>query len=133
QDLKWCETIEFLGGSSRPLSILYDSLVRPGADVGAQISSRLLWQTDERRQIPHLVLGETAVGGSWNNYDPEMIALSSSSWLDLPGLSISDWLQGTPLISRLPSVAVVHYMRYYASEMGLSKTIIPHTRITSIK
>uniref|UniRef100_A0A0K0DCP8 Pyr_redox_2 domain-containing protein n=1 Tax=Angiostrongylus cantonensis TaxID=6313 RepID=A0A0K0DCP8_ANGCA len=101
QDLKWCETIEFLGGSSRPLSILYDSLVRPGADVGAQISSRLLWQTDERRQIPHLVLGETAVGGSWNNYDPEMIALSSSSWLDLPGLSISDWLQGTPLISRL--------------------------------
>uniref|UniRef100_A0A158PEB5 Oxidative stress-induced growth inhibitor 2 n=1 Tax=Angiostrongylus costaricensis TaxID=334426 RepID=A0A158PEB5_ANGCS len=101
QDLKWCETIEFLGGSSRPLSTLYDSLVRPGADVGAQISSRLLWQTDERRQIPHLVLGETAVGGSWNNYDPEMIALSSSSWLDLPGLSISDWLQGTPLISRL--------------------------------
>lgn len=72
QDLDWCDNIDTVGGSTRPLSVLYDSLVRPGADLGAQISSRLLWQTDQTRHIPHLVLGEAAVGGSWNSYDPEV-------------------------------------------------------------
>ncbi|KJH47087.1 hypothetical protein DICVIV_06847 [Dictyocaulus viviparus] len=173
QDLEWCETIEFLGGSVRPLSILYDSLVRPGADVGAQISSRLCWQTDETRQISHLVLGETAVGGKlcllkrrkyslngtivffvqsstcfriasndqFKNFlygvsaacEVLMMAISFSSWLDLPGFSISDWLQGTPLVPRLPSIAIAHYMKYYAKEMGISKAVIPHTRISSIE
>ncbi|WKY04432.1 hypothetical protein Q1695_005437 [Nippostrongylus brasiliensis] len=133
QDLEWCRSLDTIGGSTRPLSVLYDSLVRPGADLGAQIPSRLLWQTDPTRHIPHLVLGETAIGGSWNNYDPEMIAVSFSSWLDLPGFSISDWLQGTPLIPRLPSVAIVHYMKAYVEEMGLAKNIIPHTKVTSIR
>ncbi|VDM69249.1 unnamed protein product [Strongylus vulgaris] len=99
-NLKWCESLESLGGSTRPLSVLYDSLVRPGADLGAQIPSRLVWQSDPSRHISHLVLGETSVGGSWNTYDPEMLAVSYASWLDLPGFSISDWLQGTPLIPR---------------------------------
>ncbi|KAK6022305.1 hypothetical protein OSTOST_12004 [Ostertagia ostertagi] len=133
QDLDWCYTLDTVGGSTRPLSVLYDSLVRPGADLGAQISSRLSWQTDEMRRIPHLVLGETPVGGSWNNYDQEMLAVSFSSWLDLPGFSISDWLQGTPLVPRLPSVAIVEYMKSYVKEMGLSKNIIPHTKVTSVK
>ncbi|KAK6057191.1 hypothetical protein COOONC_05295, partial [Cooperia oncophora] len=133
QDLEWYYTLDSLGGSTRPLSVLYDSLVRPGADLGAQISSRLSWQTDKMRRIPHLVLGETPVGGSWNNYDQEMIAVSFSSWLDLPGFSISDWLQGTPLVPRLPSVAIVEYMKSYVKEMGLFKSIIPHTKVTSVK
>ncbi|VDL75041.1 unnamed protein product [Nippostrongylus brasiliensis] len=72
QDLEWCRSLDTIGESTRPLSVLYDSLVRPGADLGAQIPSRLLWQTDPTRHIPHLVLGETAIGGSWNNYDPEV-------------------------------------------------------------
>uniref|UniRef100_A0A7I4YHC0 Pyr_redox_2 domain-containing protein n=1 Tax=Haemonchus contortus TaxID=6289 RepID=A0A7I4YHC0_HAECO len=133
QDLDWCYSSDSVGGSTRPLSVLYDSLVRPGADLGAQISSRLTWQTDETKYIPHLVLGETPVGGSWNNYDPEMLAVSFSSWLDLPGFSISEWLQGTPLVPRLPSVAIVEYMKSYVKEMGLSKNIISHTKVTSVK
>lgn len=63
----------------------------------------------------------------------QMLAVSFSSWLDLPGFSITDWLQGTPLIPRLPSVAITHYMKSYADEMGLSKAIIPHTKVTSIR
>ncbi|KAK6747901.1 hypothetical protein RB195_000857 [Necator americanus] len=133
QDLEWCESLESLGTSTRPLSVLYDSLVRPGADLGAQISSRLAWQSDHSKHIAHLVLGETTIGGSWNTYDPEMLAVSSASWLDLPGFSISDWLQGTPLIPRLPSVAIAHYMKCYADELGLSKNIIPHSKVTSIR
>ncbi|EYC16143.1 hypothetical protein Y032_0034g2822 [Ancylostoma ceylanicum] len=133
QNLEWCESLESLGGSTRPLSVLYDSLVRPGADFGAKISSRLAWQADRSRHISHLVLGETPVGGSWNTYDPEMLAVSFASWLDLPGFSISEWLQGTPLIPRLPSVAIAQYMKCYAEELGLCKNIIPHTRVNSIQ
>ncbi|CAJ0603312.1 unnamed protein product [Cylicocyclus nassatus] len=133
QDLEWCQSLEPIGGSTRPLCVLYDSLVRPGADLGAKISSRLAWQSDPTKSISHLVLGETAIGGSWNTYDPEMLAVSYASWLDLPGFSISDWLQGTPLIPRLPSVAIAQYMQCYAEELGLSKSIIPHTRVNSVR
>ncbi|KIH48845.1 hypothetical protein ANCDUO_21082, partial [Ancylostoma duodenale] len=62
-----------------------------------------------------------------------MLAVSFASWLDLPGFSISEWLQGTPLIPRLPSVAIAQYMKCYAEELRLSKNIIPHTRVNSIQ
>ncbi|KHJ88694.1 hypothetical protein OESDEN_11509 [Oesophagostomum dentatum] len=62
-----------------------------------------------------------------------MLAVSYASWLDLPGFSISDWLQGTPLIPRLPSIAIAQYMQCYADELGLSKSIMPHTKVTSIR
>uniref|UniRef100_A0A1I7WCS0 FAD_binding_3 domain-containing protein n=1 Tax=Heterorhabditis bacteriophora TaxID=37862 RepID=A0A1I7WCS0_HETBA len=83
QDLSWCDSRDELGDFSRPLSVLYDSLVRPGADLGGHLPSSLQWETIPNREVPHIVLGETSVGGSWNNYDGQttMIEYGLDKWV----------------------------------------------------
>lgn len=61
-----------MNNGARPLSLLYDTLVRPNADTGTLDRSKLCWIYDRNRAIPHLVVAETPVGGSWNNYDDDV-------------------------------------------------------------
>ncbi|CAI4222150.1 unnamed protein product [Auanema sp. JU1783] len=134
QDLSWCENVDELGGSGRPLSVLLDSLIRPEADLGNDLGSSLFWERDRAKEVPHIVLGETEIGGSWNNYDPQMLAVSFASWLDLPGYSVADCLQSNSAISRcrLPSMVIASYMECYAKELGLTMNIQTKRKVTSI-
>lgn len=43
-----------------------------GADLGEAGPSCLQWEIDSSKEIPHVVLGDTEIGGSWNSYDPEV-------------------------------------------------------------
>ncbi|KAK5977081.1 Pregnancy-induced growth inhibitor [Trichostrongylus colubriformis] len=139
QDLEWCYTLDSVGGATRPLSVLYDSLVRPGADLGAQIPSRLSWQRDETRRIPHLVLGETPIEKKKKKKKRSgddcclLFLVVGFTWLfDLRVAS-----RNTPgakrFLFRLPSCAIVEYMKSYVKELGLTKNILPHTKVTSVK
>lgn len=61
-----------------------------------------------------------------------MITVSLAEWLDLPGFTIQQWLQGQPLIARLPAGVVREYMKAYAEHMKLSDKMKPHTKVTTI-
>lgn len=57
---------------ARPLSLLYDALLHPNADTGTLGRSKLSWIYDRNRAVPHLVVAQTPIGGSWNNYDDDV-------------------------------------------------------------
>ena len=46
---------------------------------------------DAPARLSHLVIGDAAPGGSWNQYPADVRALSPTSWLELPGYSFSHW------------------------------------------
>ncbi|CAJ0929109.1 unnamed protein product, partial [Mesorhabditis belari] len=133
QDLSWAYGWDEMGSSTlRPMTSLYDTLVRPEADLG-QLGSCLHWEQNSSKCVDHIVLGETAIGGSWNTYDKKMIAVSFHNWLDLPGFSISDSLRGKLLIPRISAMLYTRYMEKYAQHLGLKKSIRSQTKVISVK
>ncbi|CAJ0572111.1 unnamed protein product, partial [Mesorhabditis spiculigera] len=132
QDLSWVSGWDELSSSLRPINAFYDQLVRPAADLGELRPSSLEWRLNPDKAVDHLVLGDTAIGGSWNGYDKEMAAVSYHSWLNLPGYSIGEWLGDEPPMSRIPAVVYCKYMEKYAKHLGIRKHFRPHSRVTSI-
>lgn len=47
------------------MALLWDTLSHPDADLGADNPSVLDWKLEKEKVIPHVVLGKTKVGGSW--------------------------------------------------------------------
>lgn len=133
QDLSWSSNLTELSQSGRPLSVLYDMLVRPGADMGSDQPGCLQWDLNRSREIPHMVIGETKIGGSWNEYDPEMLTVSFSDWMDMPGLTMEQWLGGRPMVKRLPSVAIATYLKKYVERLRLRKKFHQYFVVNSIR
>lgn len=50
-------------------SDLYDRLMRPDVAEGLKKTSRLQYEYMPALQVRHVVLGDSQVGGSWNQYD----------------------------------------------------------------
>jgi len=44
---------------------LFDTLANPDADLGAELPSLMRWEFDEKRAVPHVVLGKREEGGIW--------------------------------------------------------------------
>ncbi|KAE9553525.1 hypothetical protein FO519_003274 [Halicephalobus sp. NKZ332] len=126
QDLSWFEAEfeELLNPGVRPVAQLLDMLMRP--------INHLQFQYNQTTDIPHLVFGETDIGGSWTEYDEEMITVSLANWLDLPGFTIEEWLKGQPLVARLPAGVVREYLKAYAEKMNLLSKMKSRTKITEI-
>jgi len=126
QDLSWFEEEfgEIMNPNYRPLAQLLDMLMRPVNCL------RLEYNRDT--DIPHLVLGETEIGGSWTEYDEEMITVSLTNWLNLPGFTIEEWLKGQLLIARLPAGVIREYLKAYAERMGLLNKVQPKTKVTEV-
>lgn len=133
QDLSWSTDLTELSQSGRPLSVLYDMLVRPGADIGAMIPGCLQWEQEPSREIPHIVIGETSIGGSWNEYDPAMLTVSFSDWMDMPGMSLEKWMIGKPMVNRLPSAIIATYLKRYVEKMRLRKKFYQYFVVNSIR
>lgn len=133
QDLSWSSNLTELSQSGRPLSVLYDMLVRPGADMGSESPGCLQWEMHREREVDHMVIGETKIGGSWNEYDPAMLTVSFSDWMDMPGLTMEQWLCGRPMVKRLPSVAIATYLKKYVEKLRLRKKFHQHFVVSSIR
>lgn len=81
------------GRSNNSMSLLYDSLVRPNADIGDENPSSLSWSYKPEKSVRHVVLGKGDVGGTWADFSPEVSTVSFGSWLDLPAYSFREWLE----------------------------------------
>ncbi|KAK0045917.1 oxidative stress-induced growth inhibitor 2 [Biomphalaria pfeifferi] len=53
------------GRSNNPVALLFDSLFHPDADLGADNPPALDWKYQKTCEIPHVVLGKTKPGGTW--------------------------------------------------------------------
>ena len=64
QDLEYL-SCDLDGRSKNPVSILFDMLTHPDADIGIDETSLLDWKHHPEKAVPHVVLGKTGVGGAW--------------------------------------------------------------------
>ena len=53
------------GRSTNPVSVLFDALAHPDADLGVEEPSLLEWKLREDLQLDHVVLGKGQPGGAW--------------------------------------------------------------------
>lgn len=148
----------------RPLSLLMDQLQNPCVDAGLDVPSLLHWKSKEQRQehkiIDHVVLGKGQPGGAWQSMDPNVLTISLSRWMSLPGLDLRQWeklveqeqvqksvlVDGDPCshsprekisackpASRVPVGTVAAYYRDYVSKQGLEKYFRCGTTVTSVR
>ena len=53
------------GRSTNPVSVLFDALEHPDADLGVQQPSLLEWKLRKDLSVNHVVLGPGCPGGAW--------------------------------------------------------------------
>ncbi|XP_014606025.1 PREDICTED: oxidative stress-induced growth inhibitor 2-like isoform X1 [Polistes canadensis] len=148
----------------RPLSLLMDQLQNPCVDAGLDVPSLLDWKSKEQHPehkiIDHVVLGKGQPGGAWQSMDPNVLTISLSRWMSLPGLDLRQWeklveaeqVQKSTLAigdpsshsprekinackpaSRVPVGTVATYYRDYVIKQGLDKYFRCGTIVTSVR
>uniref|UniRef100_A0A915E7B1 Uncharacterized protein n=1 Tax=Ditylenchus dipsaci TaxID=166011 RepID=A0A915E7B1_9BILA len=140
QDLSWFqdECAERINPGVGPFAAFYDTLVRPPVAEERQFldsgchTSCLAWRHLRHRAVPHIVLGDGEVGGSWNSYDDDMVTVSMAHWMDLPCYPLAAWMGGKPLIDRLPAAVIRQYFQAYTKHMGIDYNFKPFSKVTSV-
>ncbi|XP_051170022.1 oxidative stress-induced growth inhibitor 1-like [Leptopilina boulardi] len=146
------------GRGSRPLARLMDQLQHPCTDAGMDFPSLLTWKSPEQcpdhKIVDHVVLGKGPPGGAWHSLDPNILTISLSRWMSLPGLDLRHWemlitaeKQRTNLnrnsmqekigackpAKRVSIGTVAAYYRDYVTRQGLEKYFRCGTTITSVR
>lgn len=141
------QDLEFLssgleGRSSNPVSLLFDALNHPDADLGIENPSVLNWRYDCDKEITHTVLGRGLPGGCWQDMEGGILTISLGSWMELPNWSFRDWdlEQNRDKIgltafrqSRATVGSVARYYQDYVKCKGLEKFFINHTIVHSVE
>ncbi|XP_064160679.1 oxidative stress induced growth inhibitor 1 isoform X1 [Anguilla rostrata] len=135
QDLEYlCEGLE--GRSSNPVAVLFDSLLLPDSDFGADYPSPLQWRYEPERAVPHVVLGKGPPGGAWHAMEGSMLTLSLANWMELPGLKLKDWVREkrrSVRNDRATPAEIASYYQHYVSLMGLQDRFACGTTVTSLQ
>ncbi|XP_077429940.1 oxidative stress induced growth inhibitor 1 [Vanacampus margaritifer] len=134
QDLEYlCEGLQ--GRSSNPVAVLFDSLLLPDSDFGADHTSPLEWRYEPERAVPHLVLGKGPPGGAWHAMEGSMLTLSLANWMELPGLKLKDWMKDkrrNVRNDRATPAEIASYYQHYVSRMSLEHNFACGTTVTSV-
>ncbi|XP_077386443.1 oxidative stress induced growth inhibitor 1 [Festucalex cinctus] len=134
QDLEYlCEGLQ--GRSSNPVAVLFDSLLLPDGDFGADHTSPLEWRYEPERAVPHLVLGKGPPGGAWHAMEGSMLTISLANWMELPGLKLKDWMKDkrrNVRNDRATPAEVASYYQHYVSQMALEHNFAAGTTVTSV-
>lgn len=130
------------GRSNNPVSVLFDTLMRPNADIGEDHAPSLTWTHDPSRAISHVVIGNGKPGGSWHHMQPDLETVSLGHWLELPGYPFNQWkvetqnqisevkkvpIKGTKKRALLGEVA--QYYEDYVVNMGLEKNFLNRVEV----
>ncbi|XP_046368148.1 oxidative stress-induced growth inhibitor 2-like [Haliotis rufescens] len=140
QDLEFlCEGLE--GRSPNPVALLFDALSHPEADLGADNSTVLDWKHEEQYEIPHVVLGKTRAGGSWQRMDGSMQTVSQNNWMELPTVPFREWLANRKCSSlhmgnhsgRATVGDVKDYYSEFVKEKRLQRHFYDYHTVTSVQ
>lgn len=139
QDL--CMLSEGLEGrSDNPVSLLYDTLNHPDADMGVDLPSCLSWVFHPERRIDHVVIGRALPGGSWQNMEQSALTLSLEPWMDMPGYKYKDWEKDRhrersqcPSLKRASVGKVARYYREFVIAQNLDSNFRNHCVVTSVR
>jgi len=134
------QDLEFLsdgmeGRSNNPVSLLFDTLQRPKADLGLDLESNLTWRLNEDKAVKHVVLGQGGPGGVWQTLDGNLKTVSLGAWMQLPSLSMPEWEQhSTDLAEKRTRVSsVAEYYTDYVKIKGLEKNFRNYTVVTKVR
>ncbi|XP_072153161.1 oxidative stress-induced growth inhibitor 2 isoform X2 [Bemisia tabaci] len=136
------QDLEFLsqgleGRSNNPVSLLMDSLMHPSADLGLEYPSVVKFEHSPNSSIDHVVIGKGAPGGIWQDMKKNLLTISLSSWMDLPGLTFQEWssknLNVKEPVKRAKAGKVAQYFSDYVKKMKLCKYFKNHCTVTSVK
>ncbi|XP_061688300.1 oxidative stress induced growth inhibitor 1 [Syngnathoides biaculeatus] len=134
QDLEYlCEGLQ--GRSSNPVAVLFDSLLLPDGDFGADHTSPLEWRYEPERAVPHLVLGKGPPGGAWHAMEGSMLTLSLANWMELPALKLKDWMKDkrrNVRNDRATPAEIASYYQHYVTQMSLGHNFACGTTVTSV-
>lgn len=147
QDLDWLSEGLYDSRTLNPVSILFDHLFHPNADMLTNDESLIEWKYSPENEVRHLVLGLGQPGGSWHHMTNTQLTVSLVKWLELPGYTFREWYKENELkVVNLPKVnhvSGVHpgrtnalyvglYYADYVKQMGLSSNFINNVRVTNV-
>ena len=130
-----------------PVSILFDHLYHPNADMLTREESVIEWKYHPENEVRHVVLGLGQPGGSWHHMANSQSTVSLAEWLELPGYSFGEWYEKKKhTLSNLPKVppaAGIHphrtnpyyiglYYSDYVKYMGLSTNFVDNVHVKSL-
>ncbi|XP_041453968.1 oxidative stress-induced growth inhibitor 1-like [Lytechinus variegatus] len=131
------------GRSHNPVALLFDTLSRPGADLGEDEKSRLEWRHQQTNAVDHIVLGTGKPGGSWWEMDDSVLTLSLGAWMEMPDMSFDEWAaeyreihKDTMVVNnqqRATLSEVAHYYQDYVKTKKLDDNFVPYTKVLSIR
>ncbi|XP_053203476.1 oxidative stress-induced growth inhibitor 1-like [Panonychus citri] len=123
------------GRSRNPVSILFDALQHPDADIGSDIPTALSWSFHPEKSVSHLVLGSGPPGGSWQKMKDcnNTLTISLGTWMQLPNLNIRQWSCDTKRESRVPLGRVAKYYRDYVKCQDLEKYFLNNSQVTRLE
>lgn len=140
QDLSYLsEGLE--GRSLNPVSVLFDTLNHPQADLGIENPSVISWRYQPNKLVNHVVLGKGVPGGSWQKMDGSTLTISLGSWMELPNLNIREWdaarCRSSNGVSGLRQKratvgTIADYYRFYVYSKDLSNFFVNNATVTSI-
>ncbi|KAH9503500.1 Oxidative stress-induced growth inhibitor 2 [Bulinus truncatus] len=133
-----CDGLE--GRSNNPVALLFDSLFHPDADLGADNPPAMDWKYQKEFEIPHVVLGKTKPGGTWQKIDGAMQTISQNTWMELPTVQFKEWLPKHRHFTRAESLvgrATINDVKEYYSDFVKSQNLEKHFRdyhtVTSVQ
>jgi len=147
EDLEWLSDGLYDSRTVNPVSILFDHLLHPNADLLARDDTAITWRYHPEKAISHIVLGLGPAGGSWHRMANTQLTVSLSHWLELPGMTFSSWLKrnekevtNIPNLTRVPGVHHARtnatylgmYYSDYVEEMDLSQNFLNNVFVESI-
>ena len=135
------------GRSRNPVSLLFDNLLHPDADLGANLQSKIKWRHDPSSRIDHLCLGRNGIGGVWNQLTSKRLqTVSMANWMELPNYSMTTFRQqcrarlateNQPIdigqSRRATYDEVRSYYIHYVKRNRLSQNIRNHCEIISLE
>ncbi|CAG0895620.1 unnamed protein product [Darwinula stevensoni] len=122
------------GRSRNPISLLYDALVHPGADLGKDRGTTLRWRFKPNKVVDHVALGRGLPGGSWQSMNESALTISFGSWMDLPKFKFREWqfrkMPTTAQEGRATIGDVSQYYLDYVVHQGLKPHFLNNTLVT---
>jgi len=147
QDLEWLSEGLYDSRTLNPVSILFDRLFHPNADMLSNDESVIEWKYSPENEVRHIVLGLGQPGGSWHHMTNTQLTVSLVKWLELPGYTFREWYNenenkalNLPKVNHIPGVHpgrtnalyVGLYYSDYVKQMGLSSNFINNARVTNV-